>query len=116
MDMLPPKAIDAKLMQAQRVVALAKRGNKMSVALSDPTNTQALDQIKFQSEATVEPVIVAHDALLALLAALGKSAEQSINELVGDDRRHRIRRGRAAGHRRPNRPPPTSKTRPSCAS
>ncbi len=82
--MLPPKIIDGKLMQAQRVVALAKRGNKMSVAISDPTNLQALDQIKFQSEATVEPVIVAHDALLALLAALGKSAEQSLQELAGD--------------------------------
>jgi type IV pilus assembly protein PilB len=38
-------------MAAQRVVALAKRGNRLSVAISDPTNTQALDQIKFQSEA-----------------------------------------------------------------
>jgi type IV pilus assembly protein PilB len=82
---LPPAAIDGKLMQAQRVVALAKRGNKMSVAVSDPTNTQALDQIKFQSEASVEPVIVAHDALLALLATLGKSAEQSLNDMVGDE-------------------------------
>lgn len=84
-DAIPPQAIDARLMQAQRVIALAKRGNKMSVALSDPTNTQALDQIKFQSESTVEPVIVAHDALLALLANLSKSAEDSLNELVGDD-------------------------------
>ncbi|MDB5908595.1 MAG: pilB, partial [Massilia sp.] len=83
--LLPPKVIDDKLMQAQRVIALAKRGNKMSVAISDPTNIQALDQIKFQSEASVEPVIVPHDALLALLASLGKSAEQSLSEMVGDD-------------------------------
>jgi type IV pilus assembly protein PilB len=83
--LLPPKVIDDKLMQAQRVIALAKRGNKMSVAISDPTNTQALDQIKFQSEASVEPVIVPHDTLLALLASLGKSAEQSLSEMVGDD-------------------------------
>jgi type IV pilus assembly protein PilB len=85
LDALPVNAIDARLMQGQRVVALAKRGNKMSVALSDPTNSQALDQIKFQSEASVEPVIVPHDALLALLAGLSKNAEQSISELVGDD-------------------------------
>ncbi|KQV33258.1 type IV-A pilus assembly ATPase PilB [Massilia sp. Root335] len=85
LESLPVNAIDAKLMQAQRVVALARRGNKMSVALSDPTNTQALDQIKFQSESTVEPVIVAHDALLALLANLSKSAEQDLSELVGDE-------------------------------
>jgi type IV pilus assembly protein PilB len=84
-ELLPAKVIDDKLMQAQRVVALAKRGNKMSVAISDPTNTQALDQIKFQSEASVEPVIVPHDALLALLATLGKSAQQSLQELAGDD-------------------------------
>ncbi|MDQ2988758.1 MAG: type IV-A pilus assembly ATPase PilB [Pseudomonadota bacterium] len=83
--LLPPKVIDDKLMQAQRVIALAKRGNKMSVAISDPTNTQALDQIKFQSEATVEPVIVPHDTLLALLAVLGKSAEQSLQDIVGDE-------------------------------
>ncbi len=84
MNMLPPNVIDGKLMQGQRVIALAKRGNKMSVAISDPTNTQALDQIKFQSEASVEPVIVAHDVLLALLARLHKSAEDNINEMVAD--------------------------------
>jgi len=83
-NVLPANAIDTKLMQSQRVIALAKRGNKMSVAISDPTNIQALDQIKFQSEASVEPVIVAHDALLALLSSLGRSAEQSLNDLVGD--------------------------------
>ncbi|MEN3275589.1 MAG: type pilus assembly protein PilB, partial [Massilia sp.] len=84
-ESLPAGAIDARLMAAQRVVALSKRGNRLSVAISDPTNTQALDQIKFQSEAAVEPVIVAHDALLALLATLAKSAEQNLNDLAGDD-------------------------------
>lgn len=82
---LPASAIDAKLMQAQRVIALAKRGNKLSVALSDPTNSQALDQIKFQSEATVEPVIVPHDALLALLAVIAKGAEQDLSDLAGEE-------------------------------
>ncbi|USX13492.1 type IV-A pilus assembly ATPase PilB [Oxalobacteraceae bacterium OTU3CAMAD1] len=85
LDALPAKAIDNKLMQAQRVIALAKRGNKMSVAISDPTNLQALDQIKFQTESTVEPVIVPHDALLQLLARLNKTSEQSISELAGDE-------------------------------
>jgi len=84
-ESLPPAAIDAKLMQAQRVIALAKRGNKLSVALSDPTNNQALDQIKFQSEATVEPVIVPHDALLLLLAAIAKGAEQELSDLAGEE-------------------------------
>ncbi len=84
-EALPPKIIDNKLMQSQRVVPLAKRGNKMSVAISDPTNTQALDQLKFQTESTVEPVIVAHDALLQLLARLNKSSEQSLADLAGEE-------------------------------
>ncbi|GGI20180.1 type 4 fimbrial assembly protein PilB [Oxalicibacterium faecigallinarum] len=82
---IPDKAIDLKLMQSQRVIALAKRGNKVSVALSDPTNSAALDQIKFQTQLTVEPVIVDHAALLKLIEKLSQSAEQNLNELIGED-------------------------------
>lgn len=81
----PDKIIDTKLMMSQRVLALAKRGNKVSVAISDPTNTQALDQIKFQTELTVEPIIVEHAQLLQVIEKLGQSAEQNLNELIGDD-------------------------------
>lgn len=77
--------IDAKSMQKQRVIALAKRGNKVAVAISDPTNTQTLDQIKFQTELIVEPVIVEHPRLLQLIEKLGQSAEQNLDDLIGDD-------------------------------
>jgi type IV pilus assembly protein PilB len=82
---LPEKAIDSKLMQSHRVMALAKRGNRLSVALSDPTNAQALEQIKFQTEMTVEPVIVDHQQLVRAIEKLSQSAEQNLNELIGDD-------------------------------
>lgn len=82
---LPEKIIDPKLMQNQRVIALSKRGNKVSVAISDPTNTQALDQIKFQTELTVEPVIVEHPVLLKLIDKLGQSTEQNLKQLIGDE-------------------------------
>jgi type IV pilus assembly protein PilB len=85
LDTLPPKAIDDKLMAAQRVIAVAKRGNKLSVALSDPTNSQALDQIKFQTQSSVEPVIVQHDVLLKLLAVQGKTVEDNLHDMIGDD-------------------------------
>lgn len=85
LQILPEKIIDIKLMQSQRVFALAKRGNKISVAISDPTNTQSLDQIKFQTELAVEPVIVEHTHLLQLIEKLGQSAEQNLNVLIGDD-------------------------------
>ena len=82
---LPDKIIDPKLMQKQRVIALVKRGNKVAVAISDPTNTQILDQIKFQTELTVEPVVVEHTLLLQQLEKLGQSEKQNLEELMGDD-------------------------------
>ena len=81
----PEKVVDPKLMYTQRIIALAKRGNKVSIAISDPTNIQALDQIKFQTELIVEPIIVQHDLLVNLLEKLSKTSEQNLNELIGDD-------------------------------
>ncbi|NEX64415.1 type IV-A pilus assembly ATPase PilB [Noviherbaspirillum galbum] len=81
----PEKLLDHKLMEKERVVALGKRGNKLSVATSDPTNIHALDQIKFQTELTVEPVIVEHGALLKLIEKFGQTSEQSLNELIGNE-------------------------------
>jgi type IV pilus assembly protein PilB len=82
---LPEKVIDHKLMQSQRAIALGKRGNKLSVGISDPTNLNALEQVKFQTELAVEPVIIEHTALVQLIEKLSQSAEQNLKELIGDD-------------------------------
>ncbi|WP_395822937.1 type IV-A pilus assembly ATPase PilB [Collimonas sp.] len=82
---LPEKAIDTKLMESHTVLALAKRGNKIYIAFSDPTNMQVLGQIKFQTELTVEPIIVEHPVLVKQIQKLVKSSEQSLNEMVGDE-------------------------------
>jgi len=83
--LLPEKMIDAKLMQSQRVIALGKRGHKVFVAISDPTNLHALDQIKFQTELPVEAVIVDHVSLLKLIEKRSQSDQKNLNELIGDD-------------------------------
>ncbi|MGB7479935.1 MAG: type IV-A pilus assembly ATPase PilB [Burkholderiaceae bacterium] len=84
-SLLPDKLVDEKLAQSQRVVALGKRGNKVFVAVSDPTNIHVLDQIKFQTELAVEPVVVAHDSLLKLIEKRAHSDQQNLSELIGDD-------------------------------
>jgi type IV pilus assembly protein PilB len=81
----PEKLLEPKLMEKERVIALSKRGNKLSVAISDPTNIHALDQIKFQTEMTVEPVIVEHGTLLKLIEKFSQSAEQNLDELIGEE-------------------------------
>ncbi|MCH8620179.1 type IV-A pilus assembly ATPase PilB [Undibacterium sp. TS12] len=84
-SLIPEKLVDHKLMQAQRLIAIAKKGNKVSLAISDPTNNSALDQVKFQTGLGVDVIIVQHDALIKLLDRLGKSSEQSLNEIGGDE-------------------------------
>ena len=92
----PSQLIDARLQRNQRVAPLAKLGNRLSVAMSDPTNTQALDQIKFQTQMTVEPIVVEHAPLLRLIAQITQSAEQTLNDIVGGERDTPVAAGLAA--------------------
>jgi type IV pilus assembly protein PilB len=83
--MLPEKVVDIKLMHTKRIVALSKKGNKLSLGVSDPTDIDALDQIKFQTGLGVDIVIVQHDVLLKLIEKLSRTSEQTITDLTGDD-------------------------------
>lgn len=85
-NQLPNDAIDSKLVGQLRVIALRKRERRaLVVAVSDPTNLQAIDQIKFQTQTPVDLVVVEHHKLLKLVEKFGKSAETKLNELAGDE-------------------------------
>jgi len=81
----PPAAIDRKLMQAHQVIPLTKRGNRIAVALTDPTNLRALDEIRFQTGLAVDPVVVEASKLTPIVLRLSETAETKLNELAGDD-------------------------------
>jgi type IV pilus assembly protein PilB len=84
-DQLPKDIIDRKLVASLRVLALRKRGNRLAVAVSDPTNFQALDQVKFQTQLALDVVVVEHDKLVRLIEASAQSVAQSLDAIVGDD-------------------------------
>jgi type IV pilus assembly protein PilB len=84
-EVLPSKLLDSKLMQGRRVAALYQRGTKLAVGLSDPTNLQAIDDIKFQTSLTVEVIVVEDDKLGNLITQLSESANNTIANLAGDD-------------------------------
>jgi type IV pilus assembly protein PilB len=77
--------IDPKLLAQHRVLGLKKREKRTIVAISDPTNLQAVDQIKFQAQMPVDLVVVEHDKLLRFLEQRGQSNASKLNELAGDD-------------------------------
>ncbi len=77
--------IDKKLVQGLRVAGLHRRGNKLTVAVSDAANYQLVDQIKFQTQLSIEAVVVEHDKLMVLIEKLGQSAAAALNDYMSDD-------------------------------
>ncbi len=78
-------AIDRKLIQTHRVIPQHKRGNRLAIAIADPTNLRALDEIRFQTGMVVDPVIVSEKQITPLVAKLSVSEEESLKALSGDD-------------------------------
>lgn len=85
LDYLPPKKIDAKLMQSNRVLALHSRNNLLFVAVSDPTNIHALDSVQFQMGMNVSPVVVEDDKLGRMIEKIIASSDKSLKSLEVDD-------------------------------
>jgi type IV pilus assembly protein PilB len=84
-DQLAKDTIDRKLVSSLRILALRKRGNRLAVAVSDPTNAQALDQVKFQTQLVLDVVVVEHDKLLGLIDSSTQSATKALEKLIDDD-------------------------------
>ena len=62
-DIETVKLVSDKLLAKHRVLPLVKRGKRLFVAVSDPTNLHALDEIKFQTGLSIEAVVVEEDKL-----------------------------------------------------
>ena len=84
-EVLPKSLLDAKLVQKRRVLALYQRGNRLSVAVSDPTNLQAIDEVKFQTNLGVDIVVVEDDKLGKLIEQFAESGASVLDNLGGDD-------------------------------
>ena len=72
-DQLPLNLIDTKIVANHRVIALGKRGNRLFVGMSDPTNEQVMQEVKFATGMTMEPVVVEDDKLSIIVKRLGDS-------------------------------------------
>ncbi len=59
----PVKLVQENLINQHKALPLFKRGNRLFVGVTDPTNLRALDEIKFQTNLTVDPIIIPEDLL-----------------------------------------------------
>ncbi|MDP2882716.1 MAG: type IV-A pilus assembly ATPase PilB [Azonexus sp.] len=82
---IPSDAIDRKLIATHKVIPLNKRGNRLSVAIADPTNLRALDEIRFQTGLAVDPIVVEQSKLAPLVAKYAESATDALKSLTSED-------------------------------
>jgi type IV pilus assembly protein PilB len=82
---IPPDAIDRKLIATHKVIPLNKRGNRLSVAIADPTNLRALDEIRFQTGLAVDPIVVEQSKLAPLVAKYSESAADALKSFTSED-------------------------------
>lgn len=62
-DLTPYKKVTERVIRTQHALPLYRRGRRLYIALSDPTNLQALDEFKFATDLMAEGVLVEEDKL-----------------------------------------------------
>ena len=76
--------VDIKIALTRRVLPLHKRGNRLFVAVSDPANLQALDEVRFKTNLVIDPVVVEDDKLGQAIAKMAETMEQKLEDLVSE--------------------------------
>ncbi len=85
MEMASASLIDEKLIRKHNALPLTKRGSRLYIALSDPTNIEALDEIKFATGINTEAVIVEDDKLAKLIEKTLEAMDTSMEGLDDAD-------------------------------
>ncbi|MBA4501307.1 type IV-A pilus assembly ATPase PilB [Marinobacterium marinum] len=84
-DAIPRDVVADTLLTKHQTLPLMQRDNRLYIALADPTNIQALDEIKFSSGKTTEAVIVESDKLARRLEQFLDGANDALDELEDAD-------------------------------
>ena len=78
------KLVSEELVRKHNVLPLFKRGNRLFVGIADPTNTRALDEIKFQVNMAVEAILVDEDKIHRTIEQWLASAD-ALNDAISDE-------------------------------
>ncbi|WP_018404790.1 type IV-A pilus assembly ATPase PilB [Marinobacter gelidimuriae] len=84
-EMMPYKLVDEKLLRKHNALPLYKRGNRLFIAVSDPTNVQALNEIKFNTGLSTDAILVDDAKLRAAIEKHLASNESSMGDLADSD-------------------------------
>ncbi|MEQ6292318.1 type IV-A pilus assembly ATPase PilB [Vogesella oryzagri] len=84
-DSMPRGLLEQDFIAANRLLPLFRRGNRLYIAISDPTQSSVLHAITFKTGLTVECVVVEDDKLGALVGRLAENSMAAINSLAAEE-------------------------------
>jgi type IV pilus assembly protein PilB len=84
LETAPVLLVEEKLVRKHHALPLFKRGNRLFVGVSDPTNLQALDEIKFHTGINTDAVLVEEDILAKTIEKALDAQDTSMQDLDED--------------------------------
>ncbi len=84
-EQIPKDVVDPKTIATRRLLPLFKRANRIFVAVSDPTNLQGLEEVRFKTNLVVDPIVVEDDKLGAAINKVIEAGDTSMSSLVSND-------------------------------
>jgi type IV pilus assembly protein PilB len=79
------KLVSEELVKKHHAVPLFKRGNRVYIGVSDPTNLQALDEIKFHIGTNTEAVVIEEDKLAKAIDRAIDAADGGLDDMEDSD-------------------------------
>lgn len=84
-EVIPKELVDEKIVRKFNALPIFKRGQRLFLALSDPTRIDAIDAIAFNSRMSVETVVVEEDKLRAKIDTIFADTMQNFSSFADSD-------------------------------
>ena len=84
LDLEAVRLVSDKLLAKHRVLPLFRRGKRLFLAVADPTNLYAIDEVKFQTSLGIEAIIVEDDKLQRAIDKAIEQADAQMSALTDD--------------------------------
>jgi type IV pilus assembly protein PilB len=75
--------VDSRLIIKHQALPLFKRGNRLFLAVTDPTNIHGFDEIKFNTGINVDTIVVAADKLTIAIEKYINEEEENLGDSLG---------------------------------
>ena len=83
-DLIPKELIEQKIVERHLCVPIYKHGKSLFVAMVDPTNKSAIDEVKFSTGLQVIPVLAELHAIEAVIKGI-EEQDGGLEDFLGED-------------------------------